>query len=168
MRAADIVTLFDYNDWANRRILTATAKVTPEQYMAPADVSYQSLHGTLVHVLAGEVMWRKRCQEGVSPARLLTPDDLPTHAALLDCWRDEAATMRGYLASLTDADLDRVVHYTNQHGKTYDTVLWHILTHLVNHGTQHRSEAAILLTNYGASPGDIDMILYHRERQGQL
>ena len=38
--------------------------------------------------------------------------------------------------------------------------LWQALAHVVNHGTQHRSEAAVLLTSAGHSPGDLDMIDY--------
>jgi uncharacterized damage-inducible protein DinB len=39
------------------------------------------------------------------------------------------------------------------------------LAHVVNHGTQSRSEAAVLLTEYGQSPGDLDLILFLREQR---
>ena len=35
---------------------------------------------------------------------------------------------------------------------------------IVQIGTQHRSEAAILLTSYGQSPGDFDFTMFVNER----
>ena len=43
----------------------------------------------------------------------------------------------------------------------YDGVpVWQMLVHVVNHGTQHRAEAAALLTSQGRSPGELDLIDY--------
>ena len=41
-----------------------------------------------------------------------------------------------------------------------------MLVHVANHGTQHRAEAAALLTVEGRSPGDLDLINYAEERAG--
>ncbi len=43
-------------------------------------------------------------------------------------------------------------------------VLWHCLLHVVNHGTQHRSEAAAILTGYGYSPGGLDFTMFLNEQ----
>jgi uncharacterized damage-inducible protein DinB len=42
--------------------------------------------------------------------------------------------------------------------------MWQLLLHVVNHGTQHRSEAAVLLTAAGLSPGDFDMVDFAEQR----
>jgi len=55
--------------------------------------------------------------------------------------------------------LNSVYHYSGE-GYSRSRVLWHCLVHVVNHGTQHRSECALKLTNGGHSPGEIDFTMY--------
>ena len=61
---------------------------------------------------------------------------------------------------LGEAELARVVGYTNTRGQPWAYPLWQMLIHQVNHATQHRSEAAMLLTQMGHSPGDLDLLVY--------
>jgi uncharacterized damage-inducible protein DinB len=158
----DIETLYRYNEWAWHRVLGQAALVSPEQYTAPAPVPQGSLRGTLVHALAAEVAWRRRWQAD-SPAALLSQGDLPTFETLRDRWEQEAQALRGYVAGLTDDDLTETVLYKTTKGQAMANVLWHLMAHVINHGTQHRSEAAMLLTSYDRSPGDLDLIVFLRE-----
>ena len=162
MRVSDVLTLYDYNDWANRRILDAAARVTQEQFIAPASYSYGSLRGTLVHTLNAELIWRSRWQG--EPVTMLREEDVPAVAALTERWRQEERRLRDYLAGLRDEDLDRPLSYMTSTGASYTQTLWPLLVHVVNHGTQHRSEAAVMLTDFGQSPGDIDFVVFLRER----
>jgi uncharacterized damage-inducible protein DinB len=164
MNKEDIQTLFAYNAWANERILSAAAKVPEEKFAIPAHLSHGSLRTTLVHMIGAEHVWRQRAQEGVSPSTLLKEADFPTFASLRQYVMDEDQKFIDYAAGLTDAELQQVAHYKNTRSELFATPLWQILAHVVNHGTQTRSEAAIALTEYDCSPGDIDLIKYWRER----
>ncbi len=155
--------MYEYNSWANTRILETASGLSTAQFLEPvARLSHGSLRGTLVHALTAQWIWRNRCQ-GNSPQSVLPEADFPTLYALRTRWDDETPAMRSYLAGLSDADLGQTIRYTSTKGQAFENTLWHILLHVVNHSTQHRSEAAMLLTEWGRSPGDLDLIVFLRE-----
>ncbi len=166
MDKTEITLLFDYNAWADARLLQAAAGLGPALFTAPVEalpkLSHRTLRDTLVHTLSAQWIWRNRCQ-GVSPTAVLSPAAFPDLETLRARWQEEAGEMRRFLAGLDDGDLKRVIHYTSTRGQPFENTLWHILLHLVNHSTQHRSEAAVLLTEWGHSPGDLDLIVFLRE-----
>ncbi len=164
MHANDLVILFNYNDWANQRILAATARLTPEQFLAQTDANGKGVRDILVHMLGAAWIWRMRLQHGAAPTRLLDPADFPTYDALVERWREEQAGWNAYIAGLVDDEANRPVLYRNTKGDLFEAVMWQILAHVVNHGTQHRAEVAQMLTSYGCSPGDVDMIVFVREQ----
>jgi uncharacterized damage-inducible protein DinB len=165
MNKQDLLTLFDYNYWANARILQAAAKVDPVSFVAPRAYSYGGLRGTLVHILSAEWIWRTRFQERLYPTKFLAEADFPTVADLRTRWQSEEAAMRTYVDSLQDEQINSTIFYRTTNGAPFEHLLWQLLLHVVNHGTQHRGEAAALLTELGHSPGDIDLIIYMREKQ---
>lgn len=165
MDANDLRVLFDYNAWANARIWRAALRVTPEQFQASNASSYGSLRGTLVHLLRSQLIWRRRLQ-GQSLEEIPVETDFPTPQALYQVFQAEEPLLRAYLQTL-DADGVQVgVSYRNSKGEAFENRVWEILTHVVNHGTQHRAEAAAMLTDFGFSPGDLDLIMYFREPSG--
>jgi uncharacterized damage-inducible protein DinB len=74
--------------------------------------------------------------------------------------------MQAVLSALTDERLNSTIRYVIERGAVREWVLWQVLYSSVDHGTQHRSEAAAMLTTYGRSPGDLDLTLFLRERKG--
>jgi uncharacterized damage-inducible protein DinB len=159
MNKQDILTLYRYNRWANAKILEGTAQVTHEQFVAPASFPHGGLRGTLVHALSAEWIWRSRW-EGVSPTRLLKPDELPTFELLRLRWAEEEQKLMMFVEALTDERLNQTFDYNNTSGQPFRRILWEAMAHVVNHGTQHRTEAAAILTELGHSPGDIDLIVF--------
>ena len=159
MNKQDILVLYKYNQWANGKILNAAANVTADQFLAGASYPHGGLRGTLVHALFAEWIWRTRW-EGSSPSSRLKPEDFPGFEALQARWLLEEQKLMKFVESCTDEQLNSPFQYTSTRGDPRENILWHAMAHLVNHGTQHRAEAAALLTDYGCSPGDVDMIYF--------
>jgi uncharacterized damage-inducible protein DinB len=163
MNLADISVMFDYNYWATALLLEAAAKVKPEQFVAAGPFPWGGLRGTLIHTLDAEYGWRLRLQYNENQDEDLKESDFPQLEDLEKRWREEENLMRQYLSGLDDKAVTSVVRYTTSTRVKRERVLWHCLYHVVNHGTQHRSEAAALLTDFGQSPGDVDFTFFMSE-----
>lgn len=159
MNKQDITLLYKYNQWANAKILDAASNVTSEQFLAPASFPHGGLRGTLTHTLFAEWIWRQRW-EGTSPVVRLKPDDFPTFESLRSRWAEEEKLLMAFVVNVTDERLNSQFFYKTTTGTPRENILWHMMVHLVNHGTQHRSEAAALLTDFGCSPGDVDFVYF--------
>jgi uncharacterized damage-inducible protein DinB len=167
MNKGDIELLIDYNYWANKKILDQATKVTDEQFVEKqaTGISHGSLHGTLVHTLSAEWLWRMRMQNGVSPSAMLSELEFPTLASLILRWGTEEMRMREFVEGLSEERLQEVVNYISVTGAVpRANTRAHALAHMVFHGMQHRSECAVLLTNFGHSPGNIDLLYYLVEK----
>ncbi len=159
MNKQDILTLYRYNQWANAKILDRTAQVTHEQFVGPAAFPHGGLRGTLIHAMSAEWIWRSRW-EGVSPTRLLKLDEFPTFELVRLRWTEDQEKLMAFVEGLTDERLNQTFDYNNTSGKPFRRILWEAMAHVVNHGTQHRTEAAAILTELGHSPGDLDFIYF--------
>ena len=172
MKIDEIKLLYDYNDWADARILAACARVSPDQYAAPASYGRGGLRATMVHIM--DNIWQQRitlqgfyqqplADEAAYDATELHEDAFPTLAALQERWIIEQQAMQAYLDTLTDETLNGTIRYVIP-GAVREYVVWHILLDVIIHATQHRSEAAVLLTGYGQSLGDFDFTMFLNER----
>lgn len=159
MNTQDILVLYKYNAWSTAKILDAASYLTREQFLAPTPFPHGSLRSTLVHALYAEWLWLHRW-EGTAPAASLEPEGFPTFELLRARWAEEEVRLMEFVSDLTDERLHRKFRYVSTEGFPHERVLWEAMAHVVNHGTQHKTEAAAILTGFGRSPGDIDLIVY--------
>jgi uncharacterized damage-inducible protein DinB len=126
----------------------------------------------MVHIL--DNIWQQRItlqgyyqepltDEAAYDATELHEVAFPTLTLLQERWVIEQREMGVYLDTLTEEMLNSTIRYVIP-GAIRERVVWHILVDLIIHATQHRSEAAALLTSYGQSPGDFDFTIFMNER----
>ena len=151
---------FEYNHWANLRLLYCAAKVTADQWAAPDDYSRGSLHEAMFHILRVEEGWLYFCQHGERGKGLQEIDQFPTPDSLRPYADQQLATQKALIENVDEAGLTKTLVARGGDGEEYTMVIWQVLTHVLYHSAQHRSEAAALLTAYGQSPGDLDFLFF--------
>jgi uncharacterized damage-inducible protein DinB len=153
--------LYAYSAWANARMLDTAAKLPQAQFVP--DSGCGSARDTLVHILSAQWLWLQRWQ-GTSPSQMWDPTEIKDVVALRTRWTAVDTDTASFVAGLTESDLERMVSYVNFQGEAWAYPLWQQLLHQVNHATQHRSEAALQLTQLGHSPGWLDLLVYVDEQ----
>lgn len=156
-------TLYAFGVWANNRLLEAAGRLSPAQLNASDGGGYGSIRDTLVHIAATEWLYLERWQ-GRSPTEAWDPSEFPDITPIRTQWAEDGAVTHRFLADLTDANLGDVVAYVYLQGETWAYPLWQQVLHQSHHATQHRSEVAALLTQYGHSPGWLDFLVYRDEQ----
>ena len=151
--------LYAYNAWANARILEAATKLSTAELVAPGGASFDSLRDTLVHTMGAQWLYLERWH-GRAPHAMPDPAEFPDLAAIRARWDEIERDTQAFVAGLDDARLAAPLSYVNMQGETWTYPLWQQMVHQVNHGTQHRSEAAMLLTRLGHSPGWLDLLYF--------
>lgn len=167
MNSEYLCHLFEYNYWRNQKIIGKLPLLQAWQLVAPTTFPHISMHGTLLHTMGAEWLWFERMCKGNSPTALPTKQQFPTVESVLERWREVEKNWRDWVNGLTDADLKATRTYTllDKSLPAVTDPLSLCLAHVVNHGTQHCSEMAQMLTDWGQSPGNIDLLYYLREKK---
>jgi uncharacterized damage-inducible protein DinB len=156
MDADSLLALVRFHAWANDRILTTAAGLSDEKFRRMAVLDHGSAFQTLRHLVDVDWSWREFCiGNDVGDTYVwdhgFALDDLPAlHAFCIE----EDARLRSYVESLDDEALTESLVMSAD----FATPRWLVVAHVVNHGTQHRSELARYLTECGSSPGDLDLL----------
>lgn len=159
MNKRDIQLLYDYNCWANARLLEAASNLTVEQFNRDLASSHGSVHGTLVHILSGEWIWLKRWQKE-SPQAMFSPADFPTLACVRAKWAEVEHEQMAFVRGVTEVSLKKVIAYENTLGETWRYPLQRMMQHLVNHSTYHRGQVMAMLRQLGAEPAATDFLVF--------
>jgi uncharacterized damage-inducible protein DinB len=161
----DLVSLFAYNRWAERRVLDACRKLAPEQYAAEPAPGWSSVRASVVHITSATHNWIRRLAGEVTSG-MLSETDLPT---VEDAERrlDQAYQMLdGLWPALTPEQLatPRPIQLRDRFPVMPP---WVVLRHVVNHATYHRGQIASRLKRYGIEPPVTDFVFWALEQLPQ-
>ena len=164
MTSQQVQTLVDYHYWATQRMLAALEPLSPEQFTRNLGSSFSSVRDTVAHLQGAEWIWLLRLQGG-SPTSGLPHDRFTDVAVARAAFAETEAGWRAIVQALDDVGLDRVLEYHLLNGQPGASRVWHIVQHVVNHGSYHRGQVSTMLRQLGAAPpASMDLIAFYRER----
>ena len=165
MIVKDLKVLYDYDNWANRKLFQVIVGLTPEQFTQTVAGSYGSIRNTMVHVVSAKWGWLSRCG-GPERGPALKPADYPTVESLIETYSKVEVHVCEFLSRLTNDDLDRSVEFVNSRGEKRSMPMGELMQHAANHGVHHRGQIALLLRLLCYTPGNFDILFYHAEKRG--
>ena len=155
--------LFEYNRWANLRLLETVEHLTPSELKREILSSFPSVLATLVHALGAEWVWLERWK-GSSPTAFPDASALDSAPAVRARWDELWADQQAFLAGLGEDDADLAVSYRLFSGEADTRPLGELVRHVVNHATYHRGQLVTLLRQLGRTPPSTDYIRWLRAR----
>ena len=149
---------YDYHFAENRKIWDRyVTQLTYDQFTRPTDYSRGSVRDQILHLIEADDVWF--CElRGAEPS-----EPLPTAASddrdiIRAHWDRVEQSMRDYLAELRDDML--FTQPIKEPDEDRDLIVWQVLLHVANHGTDHRAQILRLLNDLGVDTSYQDFIFY--------
>ena len=149
---------YDYHFAQNRKIWdTYITSLSDEQFTQPVAYSHGSVRDQIVHLMSVDEVWFSELR-GVEPSEPLPPTHSDDRNIIRAHWDSVEQCMREYLAELRDDMLFDTPIEEPEEDK--DLIVWQVLLHVVNHGTDHRAQLLRLLNDLGVETTWQDYIFY--------
>ena len=145
--------LFQYNDWANQRVLITLEK---------CDFKNEKLLLLFSHLISAQIVWLNRIKDiPTSPFPIWEQYKLRELRSMTE---ESSANWLNYLDSHKFETFEEMVFYKNSTGKKYENTIREIINQVINHSTYHRAQIASLLKEEGIEPPVTDYIIYARQK----
>jgi uncharacterized damage-inducible protein DinB len=157
MNAAAFCHLYDYHFAENRKIWDACTQLSPEQFTQHTAYSRGSVRDQIVHLMECDDTWFSELG-GIEPFEPLPSSAADDREIIRAHWDRLEQKMRDYLTNLQDEMLFSTPITEPDEDK--DLIVWQVLLHVVNHGTDHRAQLLRLLNDLGVKTSYQDYIFY--------
>jgi uncharacterized damage-inducible protein DinB len=150
--------LYNYHFAENRKMWdNYILPLTHEQFTQNVDYSHGSIREQVIHLMSADDTWFSELG-GAGPLEPLPSANIDDRGIIRARWDEIERNMRDYLAELQDAMLfDRPIKEPEE---DQVLVLWQVLLHVVNHGTDHRAQLLRQLHDLGVNTTSQDFIFY--------
>jgi len=148
---------YNYHFTENRKIWDSyITLLSYEQFTQNVNYSKGSVRNQIIHLMSADDAWFSGLRSVEEP-KPFNPADFDDRKIIRANWDDVEQNMRDYLGKLRD---DMLFQKPFTDGEDQDVVLWQVLLHVANHGTDHRAQVLRLLNDLGVETAPQDYIFY--------
>jgi uncharacterized damage-inducible protein DinB len=169
MTKDDIQLLYEYDRWANNRVLRAVSTLSAEEFTRDLGGSFRSVRDTLVHIVGGEWGWLTIWNEPSLSSAFVTdlwtrlgdlfhPNAFSDLAAVQLKWAEVEREQVEFVNRVTNESLRRMLPV-----RETQISLAHLMQHLANHSTYHRGQVALMIRQLAAEPLATDFAMFLME-----
>ena len=151
-----LADMFRFNRWANLCLLDACANLSDAQLDATMSGTFGSVRETLMHLLSSEEGYAWTLMGNPPTPRLRDLTAFPGFDELRR--RAEMSGEKLIAFAEQERDLNEILHLD---GGTYDAPVIVVVIQAVDHGIDHRSQIATLLTQQCLTPPELDAWAYN-------
>jgi uncharacterized damage-inducible protein DinB len=147
-----------YNVWATQRLFTHVDALPEADYRRDAGLFFQSVHGTLNHLLVGEHhLWFARFARGEASLMALDAELEPDRARLRSAMIDGASNWTAFVRDCPDERWAGELRFLRSDGQAAALPFAATLMHVFNHGTHHRGQITAAITAMGHACPQLDL-----------
>jgi uncharacterized damage-inducible protein DinB len=144
-------------------MLESLEPVAHEALTRDLGCSFPTVLGTAAHIAAAEWVWLSRWK-GTNPREMPEWAKSPDFAEIKATFAALEAERSAWLATLAESALGQPLAFRLFNGTEDARPLSVQFQHVVNHGTYHRGQVAVMLRQVGTMPNPTDIIRWARER----
>lgn len=153
-------TCLEYNVWANRIITGYIEKAGEQKLDFVIENSFPSIRKTWYHIWDAQEVWIRRL-EGKEVTTWPSRDFNGTAKEAMDQFIESSEK---FLELGSQLNPETAITYKSMAGKEFTSKVWHILMHVVNHGTYHRGQMVTMLRQAGMKElQPLDLIVFMRQ-----
>ena len=147
-----------YNQWMNEKLYQVCAEIPDQKRKEDLGAFFQSIHGTLNHLLYGDKAWMGRFTGHPYSITVIGQNLYDNFEELREERIKTDQDIIEWSRSLSTDWLASPFEYTsNIDQKTRVLPTWILVTHLFNHQTHHRGQLTTLIKQLGYEPGITDL-----------
>ena len=157
MNTASFRHFYSYHFAENRNLWNYISQLSDELFTQAVDYSHGSVCNQIVHLISVDEIWFSELQN-ITPSEPFALDSVTDRTFIRKYWDGVEQMMRRFLASLDEEIL--LSKPIQEPDEDRDMIVWQVLLHVVNHGTDHRAQMLRMLKDIGIKTTSQDYIFY--------